>query len=220
MFLRRAGLRVWKLFQGPAALDIVVATYHQPAWLETLLYGLAVQTRRDFRVIVVHDGPSAATRATITEIASRTRLRIVYAETPRRFNDWGHSLRAWALRELVEAPRVLFTNGDNYYVPRFVEFAMQPFEEPTVGVALFDMVHSHDRADAQPPGDYGYLKTEFLPCKCDIGAFIVRTDIARRVGFNHRHNTADAAFIEEINSDRLASPFAVVKIDRVLFVHN
>lgn len=220
MFLRRTALRVWKFFQGPAALDIVVATYHQHAWLEALLYGLAVQTRQDFRVIVIHDGPSRATRDAVEEIVGRTRLRAIYAESPQRFKDWGHSLRAWALRELVEAPHVLFTNGDNYYVPRFVEFAMAPFENDSVGVAYFDMVHSHDRADSIPPGDYGYFRTEFLPFKCDMGAFAVRTDIARRVGFNHRENTADARFIEEINADRETHPFDIVKVERVLFVHN
>lgn len=207
-------------FLRPARLDVVVATYKQDHWIDALLHGLAVQTRPDFRVIVVHDGPSKHAREAIADIGRRSSLRLVYAETPRRFKDWGHSSRAYALEHHVESPYVLFTNGDNYYVPRFVEFAMTPFDDPAVGVVLFDMVHSHERAESVPPGEYGYFKTEFQPFKCDMGAFVTRTDIARRVGFNHRHNTADASFIEEINADRLQHPFGIVKVDRVLFVHN
>jgi cellulose synthase/poly-beta-1,6-N-acetylglucosamine synthase-like glycosyltransferase len=217
--LRVAVSRIPALFQ-PVRLDIVVATYRQDHWLEALLYGLAVQTRKDFRVVVVHDGPSKRAREAVEEIGRRSALRLVYAETPRRFKDWGHSSRAHALEHHVDSPYVLFTNGDNYYVPRFVEFAMAPFENPAVGVVYFDMVHSHDRTESVPPGEYGYFRTEFQPFKCDIGAFITRTDIAKRVGFRHRHNVADAVFIEEINADRIQHPFEIVKVDRVLFVHN
>jgi glycosyltransferase involved in cell wall biosynthesis len=219
MSLRTSVSRLSNLLQS-TRLDIVVATYNQEHWIDVLLHGLAVQTRTDFRIVVVHDGPSVQARKAVADIGRRTALRLVYAETPRRFKDWGHSLRAFALERLVESPYVLFTNGDNYYVPRFVEFAMAPFDDPAVGVAYFDMVHSHDRPDSLPPGDYGYFKTAFEPFKCDLGAFITRTDIARRVGFVHRHNTADAAFIEEINADRLRHPFEIVKVHRVLFVHN
>jgi len=204
----------------PCLLDIVVATYEQKFWIDTLLNALAVQTRRDFRVIVVHDGPSFRSRATVDDLRRHTALDIVYAETPERHHDWGHSPRAHALASLVSSPCVLFTNADNYYVPRFAEFALEPFDDPAVGVVNFDMVHSHTREESMPPGPYGYFKTQFLPCQCDMGAFITRTDIARAVGFNHRHNEADAAFIGEINAYRRTRPFSIVKVDRVLFVHN
>jgi hypothetical protein len=201
-------------------MDIVVSTHRQESWLDALLHGLAVQTRKDFRVIVVHDGVSPRTREITDEIRRRTGLDIAYAETARRFKDWGHSLRAMALQQYVEAPHVLFTNGDNYYVPRFVEYALEPFRDPDVGVVHFNMVHSHVRAESVPPGDYGFFRTEFAPFKCDIGAFITRTDIAKCVGFNHRHSVADAAFIEEIHAYRERHPFQIVKVEKILFVHN
>ncbi|MEW5981238.1 MAG: glycosyltransferase [Acidobacteriota bacterium] len=201
-------------------LDIVVSTYEQPFWIDTLLSSLAVQSRNDFRVVIVHDGPSTASRKRVNLLRRWTGLDILYAETPVRHHDWGHSPRAFALATIVSSPLVLFTNADNYYVPIFVETALPPFDDPDVGVVFFDMLHSHAREENVPPGPYGYFRTRFESCQCDLGAFVTRTDIARAVGFNHRHNEADAAFIEEVKAYRQHRPFAIEKIDRVLFVHN
>ncbi len=202
-------------------LDIVVATFNQERELPCLLHSLACQTRRDFNVLVYHDGPGAAgQKAGIEEIGRKTGLNLGWCESGLRFNDWGHSLRAQALKNFVMAPCVLFTNGDNYYVPKFVEYALAPLADERVGVVHFDCVHSHDHPANVPPGDYGFFSSRFEPYGCDIGAMIVRTSIAKAVGWNHFNRDADARFIGEILDYRRANPFDIVKVDKALMVHN
>jgi hypothetical protein len=79
------------------------------------------------------------------------------------------------------------------------------------------MVHSHD----QGFGTYSTLNTDFIGYRCDIGSFIVRSDIAYDVGFNRRDFNADAFFINEINEYRkVYKIFDIKKIDKYLMTHN
>lgn len=201
-------------------LDIVVSTYNQRNELPCLLYSLACQTRKDFRVLVFHDGIDVNNQQEeVMSIAKKTELKLLWFNTLHRYADWGHSLRKLALEQYVENPFVLFTNGDNYYMPKMVEWSIGMMENQ-IGVLYFDCVHSHNHPINTPLGEYGYFKSEFRPCGCDIGAMIIRTDIAKAVGWNHTNRDADAEFIREILEYQKTNDFKIVKVDKVLFVHN
>ena len=198
-------------------LNIVIATYNQKNQLEGLKYSLINQTNKNFKVHCLYDTPFIEDEETIRTHEIEWNVSFMQ----RRYNDWGHSLREIGLNacSLNDEDYILFTNGDNYYCPPFVE-EMLFLTGPDVGVVYCDMIHSHPRPDSSSGGSYGYFNTEFKPCFCDIGAFIVRLDIARAVSYRHKHRDADASFISDILNYQKTNPFKIFKVNKVLFVHN
>src|SRR5689334_8104431 len=63
-------------------LTVVVATYQQDPALDCLLKSLACQTLQNFRILVIHDGPSATARSIADATASARPGLIEYIETP------------------------------------------------------------------------------------------------------------------------------------------
>jgi hypothetical protein len=194
----------------------VIATYQQEKELQVLMNSLYLQNSFEWNYKVYHDGKLPVPDNYKESIYRKINL----VETKKRFNDYGHSLRALGLQEatLNDNDYICFTNGDNYYCPVFVDEMMKATGKD-VGVVYCDMVHSHNRNDSSSQSAYGYFNTVFEPMKCDIGAFITRFDIAKKVGFNYRHNEADAEFIRQI-LEYDGPAFKVVKVNKVLFVHN
>jgi glycosyltransferase involved in cell wall biosynthesis len=118
-------------------ISVVVSTYERPAFLERVLWGYAVQTDRDFELVVADDGSGAETAETLRRVARETGLRALHV--------W-HADRGFRKTEILnraivaaEGDYLLFTDGD--CIPRR------------------DLVATH-RALAEP-GRYlagGYLK--------------------------------------------------------------
>lgn len=200
-----------------AKLYIIISTYSQKNQLEGLKYSLINQSNKNINVHCLYDTPF------IEEAEEVTTDEIVWDVSfmAKRYNDWGHSLREIGLNSCSgkDDDYILFTNGDNYYCPPFVE-EMLFLTLPEVGVVYCDMVHSHPRPDSSSGGSYGFFRTEFRPNFCDIGAFIVRLDIARAIGYKHKHRDADASFISDILNYQKTNPFKIEKVNKVLFVHN
>ena len=53
-----------------------------------------------------------------------------------------------------------------------------------------------------------------------MGTFIVRFDIAQKVGFNHDHFSADGVYATECDLYCKARGLRTVYIQRPLFIHN
>ena len=188
-------------------LTVVVATYQQDLALYCLLKSLACQTLQNFKVLVIHDGPSQATQSVVACNSARPGL-FEYLETPDRFNDFGHSLRSIGI-ERTSTEFILLTNGDNYYAPRFVEFMFEAIDKHALDIALCDMVHSYT---------YGLLRTRPLRNYIDMGCFIARTKAAKKVGFRDKTFSGDATYFEDL-LDQHPAP-VVGKVRKVLMVHN
>jgi GT2 family glycosyltransferase len=226
-------------------LTIVCVTYGQDHELKTLISSLRCQTRRDWRLAILHDGPHAALGANLAAHGFLDE-QVEFHETAVRANDYGHSLRDLGIREHARGDWLLLTNGDNYYCPRFVEYMLAEAErDPAAGLVYCDMVHSHNRPDSSSGSDYGYFATEIrrlsvmeqqalvnsgvvaggdagvpqYSIRLDIGAFIVRRDIAQAVGFNHRDHDADGRFVLDILR-AYGNSITCRKVPKVLFVHN
>jgi glycosyltransferase involved in cell wall biosynthesis len=58
--------------------SVIFTTYNQPRPLELVLWGYAVQTRRDFEVVVVDDGSGDETRALVGRLRAETGLDVVH----------------------------------------------------------------------------------------------------------------------------------------------
>ena len=106
---------------------------------------------------------------------------------------------------------ILITNDDNFYVRTFVDKMLTGMTK-AVGMVYCDMLHSYF--------DYNVFKTNPKLCGIDMGAFVVRADIAKKVGFNSVKLEADGIYCEEVVKYCKENNYRVLKIDRVLFIHN
>ena len=204
-------------------INIVVVTYEQYVELEILIKSIVNQTSKEWKLWVVHDGRNERYDILMDKIKLEHNEywnKIQFLSVENRYNDYGHSLRAYALNNfhMRDDDFILFTNGDNYYCPVFIEEMLKKVNNKTQ-VVYCDMVHSHNRGDSSSGNTYGFFNTEFQPCKCDIGAFITRVGLAKKIGFRHRDYDADAHFIQELNETGLTG-WNIEKVNKVLFVHN
>lgn len=92
------------------AISVIFTTYNSPAWLEKTLWGFAVQTHRDFEIVVADDGSRDDTRQLIEHLrpALGRPLKHVWHE------DRGFQKSA-ILNKAILAARgdyLVFTDGD------------------------------------------------------------------------------------------------------------
>lgn len=182
-------------------LDIVAATYQQDHQLKCFVECILCQTNPSWRLLIVHDGPDMPDF--LKKEPKDKRITIMHTET--RFDDWGHSPREIGLKSTKpDSYYTLLTNCDNYYAPVFID-EMCLYSEDLV---YCDMVHSHVK--------YMARATELKRKAIDIGSVIVRTDIAKKVGFKSKTYIADWDYIENI----LKLNPTTRKVAKVLFTHN
>ena len=199
-------------------IDVVCVAYKRYGPLKVLLQCLLNQTASNWRAHVYHDGPDSSFEQIVRDFEQQAPGRILHSNSSARFNDYGHSLREHGLQH-VAAPYVLITNDDNYYVPRAMEYIAEAIAAEDPDVVMFDMVHSHENPGLRRAPSYSYFPTEYSRNNIDIGAAVVRTELARRAGFRDKGFAGDATYFEDIARAK-GSPLRVAKIPRVLFVHN
>ena len=137
---------------------------------------------------------------------------VIFIEYPERTMNYGHSLRKWALENLVTNEYVLLTNGDNYYTPNMVSEVLNKKED----LIYFDCVHSHNNIMNHNKSSYGYMNSILSISNIDMGCVVVRTSIAKSVGFNSIGFAADWNYF----SDVIKKNPSIIKINKILFVHN
>ena len=93
---------------------VILATYEQPRALELSLWGYAMQTDRDFRIIVADDGSSLETQEVIDRARSAMGLRIEHVWQP----DRGFRKSEILNRAIAAAHEdyLIFSDGDT--IPR------------------------------------------------------------------------------------------------------
>ncbi len=96
-------------------ISVIVSTYNSPDWLGRCLLGYAIQSHRDFEVVVADDGSTADTAILIGRLRRETRLAIRHVwQEHRGFGKCSILNRAIAA---ASSDYVLFTDGD--CIPRF-----------------------------------------------------------------------------------------------------
>lgn len=191
-------------------LTVIAVAYERVIPLRILIDSFLLQTNTNWEMTIVYDGKAPESVLDILNLYND--LRLVFVETPTRNGLWGHPNRREYLSLLPPAKDyVLLTNDDNYYVPRFVELMLEACGD-NVGIVMCDTVHSH----------YNYNLHKSFPREgnIDMGAFIVRQDVAVTVGFNHSGRGADGKYAEDCYAYCNANNLITNHIQKPIFIHN
>lgn len=176
-----------------------------------IISSLTLQTHHNWKLILIHDGPSDMREAIQNLILGDP--RITFIETKKRINNWGHGLRQKAINEYDLGDYVVITNADNYYVPTFVEYMLKGFKKSHTAVATYceKMTHSYKAWDViNCKLEKGYL---------DCGCVMVKSEVAKEVGWsNITEHSADWIYFSEIANKYSWKNFIPVKGN--LFTHN
>ena len=193
-------------------VSIVAVTYNQNNILKCFINSIKSQTSDNWNLILIHDGPNEDLK---NELVSQGYLqddKIKFIEFSHRTENYGHLLRKWALENLELNDYVLITNGDNYYTPNMIE----EIDKRTEDLIYFDLVHSHKTKVNHNQHTYGFMDSKLQCSYIDIGNVVVKSQLAKKVGFSSTRFAADWDYIDDI----LKLNPSIYKIEKILFVHN
>jgi glycosyltransferase involved in cell wall biosynthesis len=193
-------------------LHIICVAYERPIALRGLIDSFLLQTYENWELSIVHDGKASCEVLKTISLYYKEK-RVKFWESAERYGLYGHPNRDAMIQQIKGKKNdfLLITNDDNYYVPKFAEFFMAA-SEPDVGMVYCNTVHSH--------ADYDINFSRLRQHHIDMGAFTVRLDIAKKVGFKHTTFAADGLYCEECNVLRAKMGLRVVYINKCLFIHN
>ncbi len=179
---------------------IVTAHAQDPS---RMLGNLLYQTRKPDQVIVFYsDVDSLLMLGVERDFQDRfaTDLPGPYFIPHENRNDWGHEKRAEGL-ELAAGDALGFFNADDRYELTYIEQMM---------------------AEIEAGADVVYCSWNEIPnCTFNLGSstagnFVVRTGLARAVGYPDRHYEADGTFINALGLHATH----IARVDDVLYQHN
>ena len=198
-------------------ITIVVVAYERYLHLPIIIHSFLTQTNPNWKMVILHDGPNE-THANIVAPFLKNHSNISYYQSKKRYNDWGHSLRQWAMDEFVDTQWVCHTNDDNYYVPTFLQECATTLEQvPETNVILYDCLMNGVTQNSIYPLPYNTQYSFPALYNIDMGSFIVQTSLFNSINFS-THCYADALLIQAIIKQ---FPNAnMTKINQTLFVHN
>jgi len=192
-------------------LNIIAVTYDHRESLKCFINSIKNQTNDNWKLFIIHDGFNEQLKNELT-IENYLNDKIIFIEHPIRTQNYGHLLRKWSLENLDLDGKVLITNADNYYTPNLVAEVLS-YDEDFI---YFNVVHSHRNKSNHNKSSYGFMNTKLEQGKIDMGCVVVNSEIAKRTGFNSTLYDADWHYF----NDLLKTNPSIVKIDKVLFVHN
>lgn len=193
-------------------IEFIIPTYSRTDLLMTCISSIVGQTNPNWTIHVVADCPPEEEQLKIANIAAYYQFddRIKFSVLQQRYNDWGHTPRQFGLDYATEE-WVVMTGEDNYYAPTFVENFLSVVRED-VNFVFCNMVHN-------------WVKDDYIPISCeieygkiDIGNFMTRTFNAQKLRLKKDIEQADYYFVEEYLAR--FNEAQIIKIDKILYVHN
>lgn len=174
-----------------------------------IISSLIMQTFKDWKLILIHDGPGTGEVEPFIRAVNDDRIE--YVETPQHSGNWGHAIRSEWINK-VESEFLIITNPDNQYIPVFLEYMLKPFQQIPGLVATYctHMVHSYRAWATQTV----VLNRGHVDC----GGVILRTKNAQEVGWKSIDHSADWLFFADIINRYGHKRWAPVK--GTLFIHN
>jgi hypothetical protein len=217
-------------------IHVIASAYQRFGELRVFVQSFINQTKNNWLLTVIHDGPNQEFNFIMSEFVKNFPKKINFHNTDVRANDYGHSLRDLGLKA-IKGDYVLLTNADNYYVIKYIEFLNEVILINDPDVITYDMVHSHKNPGIYSKWNYllnrlsffnfknlinrpsyNYFKTSYKRDKIDIGAAIIKTHLIKELDFRDKTFSGDATYFEDIA--KIKPSLKIIKIPRVLFVHN
>lgn len=191
-------------------LYIKAVAYDRPIQMMNLCGMFLIQNNPNWDLTLMYDGYPPKQVHDIMSLFADERIHFTHSGS--RNGKWGHPNRKAMIQSLEPDADsyVLITNDDNMYVPIFVD-AMLSACKSDVGMVFCDTLHSYT--------GFTHTKSQLKENFIDMGAFIVRCDIAKEVGFNHEHFSADGRYAEECAKYCSDREIGIRYIDRPLFIH-
>jgi len=115
----------------PVEVSVVVATMNRGEELNDLLASLESQTFQPFEVVIVNDGSTDGTVATLQRFAERTSLDFRFISQENRGVSAARNVGIGAARGRL----VAFTDDDCVLLPQWLEFLFQALQRQPEGVA-------------------------------------------------------------------------------------
>ena len=189
-------------------IEFIIPTYYRPHNLMCIINSIYAQRSDRWSIHVVADCPPEGSLDKIMQyFEGDDRIRFTLLKN--RYNDWGNTPRNYGLDNAKEE-WVVMTGDDNYYTPVFVDHMLEAVT-PAAHFVHCDMVHNLDSR-------YVHLKSEPKLHKIDIGNFMSRAELAKKVRLQVDKWDADGIFVEEYLKQ---FPQGIVKyIPKILYVHN
>ena len=200
--------------------SFIVSVYSRPWCLAGVLWSLAVQTVKDFEVIVTDNLEAASTeppwsQMVTEEVAARTGLPFHYMRTS--MMSCYHSAEVGAQR--AQGEYLCFPSDDGYYVPQFLENMLSRSEGADliycdclyrVSVAAWSDKYRH----------HNLMEVELRRRRIDKGGFLVKRELFN--GFSGKdpgrgYCEADGVFIDEVMRRR---GVVARKAPGILWVHS
>ena len=186
-------------------IEFIIPTYNRINELHSMLASLVAQSNDNWiATIVVDDEENDTIKSVVSKFETN---KIKYIFTNKRYNDWGHTPREIG-KQQATGDYIVMTGDDNYYVPVFVQELMNVVSNKP-GMVYWDMVHNHY--------DYSYFKCSPYISYIDMGAFATRKDLAQQLELTKGY-AADGQFVVDFREK--FKDEEIIKIEKVLFVHN
>jgi hypothetical protein len=204
----------------PTGITFTVVGYeYQHEW-EMFINCLLLQTDSRWKCQLINDGPDSVAKRICSKYVKLYPDKFEFLTTKERINDWGHSLRSLGLG-MADTKYWSTQNADNYLIPTFVEYVLSEFEHFSTNrkipdMVIFPCVHNYPNINNRGDPPYTVLNVSPRRNRCDAGSFVMRTEIAQSVGWNHTFNEADGAFIEDV----MKLKPVVSTLPNILMVHN
>ena len=178
-----------------ASFSAIVVSHANETGLRKMLGNLMYQTRKPDEIVVLVSGLGASRLGKLREQYPEITF---HARDDRQ--DWGHEKRAEGV--LIASKDYLgFFNDDDSYTLDYIEKMMRAVDGYDVAYCDWNKI----------PG------CDFALRSSTSGNYIVRTGLAREVGYNWRDYMADGRFIEDLNE---AGAAVAPKVEEILYFHN
>jgi hypothetical protein len=184
--------------------------------LRILIDSFMVQTSSAWELYIIYDGQPPREYTELIESYNShlyCQGRINFTWSPVRRQQYGHPNRKYLLDTVQCDPDdfILMTNDDNYYVPVFVKEMLQEADSNT-GIVSCNTIHSHFA--------YTLHESKLVEYGIDMGAFIVSVHVAKSVGFNNFHFSADGVYANKCAEYCNNTGKTIKHIPKPLFIHN
>lgn len=158
------------------SLCVVTPTFRREPLLHRFLKRIRKQTYPDWKLVVVHDGPSPLTQALVARFRALD-PRIEYMHTATWTNDMGVSPRHEGVKHVLEGKPpdyCLFWDDDNYFALDALERVADALEAN--GQPDLLIVSMRYRSRVLPPRDV--LVSTLIPGHIDMASLVMRSPLA------------------------------------------